>query len=63
MVDPTCNIREVALQMTPATSELFSAIVSADITAVQNALAAGADVNATDGQGRNVVSYAALGAA
>ena len=49
--------------MTPATSELFSAIVSADITAVQNALAAGADVNATDGQGRNVVSYAALGAA
>ena len=49
--------------MTPPTAELFGAIVSADIIAVQRALVAGADVNATDEQGRNVVSYAALGPA
>jgi hypothetical protein len=51
------------VQMTPATYELFLAIVSADILAVQRALAAGADVNARDELGRNVLSYAALGTA
>lgn len=49
--------------MTPVTAALFDAILAADIVAVQRALVAGADVNAADEQGRNVVSYAALGTA
>lgn len=49
--------------MTPTTYDLLRAIVDVDIIGVQNALAAGADVNATDELGRNVVSYAALGSA
>jgi hypothetical protein len=52
-----------AVGMTPATYELFSGILKADVTTLQGALAAGADVNATDKRGRNVVAYAALGTA
>lgn len=49
--------------MTPETLDLFRAVVDADVTAVRRALAAGADINATDGKGRNIVSHAALGEA
>jgi len=40
---------------------LFSAVTAADASGVQLALAAGADVNASDKKGRNIVAYAALG--
>ena len=47
--------------MSQETPRLFRAVTSADAIAVQRALAAGADVNATDDRGRNIASYAALG--
>src|SRR5882724_6339614 len=47
--------------MSSANLRLFHALNAADSMGVQQALAAGADINATDARGRNVVSYAALG--
>jgi len=49
--------------MTPETYDLFRGVVSADPAAVERALAGGADVNATDELGRNVLTYASLGTA
>lgn len=52
-----------APSMSPATYELFRAVITADLFAVHRALAAGADVNASDDLRRNVLSYAAFGTA
>jgi ankyrin repeat protein len=49
--------------MTPETHDLFRAVINPDSSIVQQALAAGADINATDELGRNVLAYAALGPA
>ncbi|KIJ52466.1 hypothetical protein M422DRAFT_202564 [Sphaerobolus stellatus SS14] len=49
--------------MTPETYNLFRGVVGADAAAVEHALVRGADVNAADELGRNVLTYASLGAA
>lgn len=45
------------------TYDLFKAVVAADAVAVKQAFARGADVNAADELGHNVLHYATLGSA
>src|SRR5882724_6653680 len=55
------NHRLFVPPMSSETQLLFHAVTTADTSDVQRALAAGADVNASDKRGRNIVAYAALG--
>jgi len=57
----TLQLETVVPPMSSATLDLFHALSAVDSNEVRKALAAGADVNASDARGRTVVLHAALG--